>query len=184
MWSATASSAPSTLNGLVRSPANGAERAPGRRLAGVAEVTCARPVIPGLDVAHPLLEVRNRHAPAARPARGARGADRRGSCRRASTLKNCGSSSMRVLRRNFPTRVMRGSFSVASTGPLSFSASGRIERNLEHREFPKLRLARAVCLAGAPPTPSQLPGASLTNEDWLPANRGRLPQRSEGKKVE
>ena len=42
----------------------------------------------------------------------------------AKTLSNCGSSSMLVLRRNFPIGVMRGSFLILNTGPvasLSFS---------------------------------------------------------------
>ena len=46
-----------------------------------------------------------------------------------STFKNWGSSSSRVRRKNLPTRVMRGSPAVATTIPVSLSASGFIDRN-------------------------------------------------------
>ncbi len=47
-----------------------------------------------------------------------------------STLINCGSSSRRVLRIKRPMRVTRGSFAPAKTGPVTFSASGIMVRNL------------------------------------------------------
>ena len=49
-----------------------------------------------------------------------------------STLKNCGNSSRRDLRRNLPTGVIRGSFSLLNCGP-AFSASWTMVRNLMMR---------------------------------------------------
>ena len=67
--------------------------------------------------------------------RAAAAAGRRSSCRRRRCSTSCGSSSIAVARSSRPTRVTRGSFSVACTGPVSASASGTIDRNfsaLEH----------------------------------------------------
>ena len=78
-----------------------------------------------------------------------------------STLMNWGSSSMLVMRRTLPTRVMRGSFFILNTGPsfslcsirsLSFcSASGHMVRNLYILNSLPLRPTRCWVKMGLAP---------------------------------
>src|SRR4029453_10547474 len=57
---------------------------------------------------------------------------------------NCGSSSIAVARSRRPIRVIRGSFSVAWTGPVRASASGTLHRNLRGRNTPAPPPADAI----------------------------------------